>query len=74
MSGQAHAAAEWYTPQEVGQLCGGVSAEFIRREIRAGQLKAVYCVSRGGKIGRFRIAREDAVAYRARLQWPARPL
>jgi hypothetical protein len=57
----------WLSPSEVGQLVGGFSAQFIRSEIRAGELTAAYIWSRGGRRARYRIARAEADAYRERL-------
>jgi hypothetical protein len=57
----------WLTPQEVGNMAG-FSAQFIRDEIRGGELKATLCMSRRGKLGRWRIRLDDARAYVVRLQ------
>lgn len=57
----------WLTPQEVGNLAGGFSAEFIRREIKAGELPAVQIVSRAGKMAYWRIRIEHARAYVLKL-------
>jgi hypothetical protein len=56
----------YFTPQEVGNLTG-FSAGFIRGEIAAGELKAVYVKPKGRKLGRWRITSEAAKAYAARL-------
>lgn len=56
----------WLTPQEVGLLCG-FSASFIRGEIHARALPATLIPSRAGKLGRWKIHRDDAVAYAVRL-------
>lgn len=58
---------DWLTPYEVGQLVG-FSANFIRLEIRAKEIDAQQIWSRGGKIGRYRISRAEAEAYRQRLE------
>lgn len=58
---------DWMTPQEVGQLLG-FSAQFIRNEIKAGELKAELIWSLAGKLGRYRIRRDDADAYGVRLR------
>jgi hypothetical protein len=55
------------TPQEVGNLVGGFSGQFIREEIRAGQLPARYIRSRTGRMGYYRIRVADALAYEASL-------
>jgi hypothetical protein len=52
----------FYTPHEVGELTG-FSASFIRAEIRAQALPAVRVPSRSGKMSRWKIHREDAIAY-----------
>jgi hypothetical protein len=57
----------WLTPQEVGNMAG-VSAKFIRDEIRGGELTATLLMSRRGKLGRYRIKPEDAKVYIGRLQ------
>jgi hypothetical protein len=59
---------DWLTPQEVGNMAGGFSAKFIRDEIRAKELPATLCMSRRGKLGRYRIKLEDAQAYVVRFQ------
>ena len=59
-------AKAWLTPQEVGELTG-FSAAFIRKEIAAQALPAAYVAPRGGKLGRYRIHRDDAKAYAIRL-------
>jgi len=59
---------EWLTPQEVGNLAGGFTAQFIRTEIRAGELSAEWCKSQRGKLGRWRIRRTVADAYVKRFQ------
>jgi len=59
-------AREWLTPQDVGVLIG-FSANFIRGEIKARELPAQWIPSRSGKLGRWRIHREDAVAYAVKL-------
>ena len=56
----------WLTPQEVG-LMTGFSASFIRGEIKAQQLPAQLVLSRPGKLGRWRIHRDDAIAYAVKL-------
>ena len=57
---------QFYTPQEVGNMTG-FSAQFIRNEIRAGQLEAVYVKPPGRKVGRWMITVSVAVAYAGRL-------
>ena len=57
---------DWLTPQGVGDLVGGLSAQYIREEIRAGKLAAVYIRSRSGHGGLYRVRRVDADAYAAR--------
>jgi hypothetical protein len=59
---------DWYTPQEVGNMAGGFTAQFIREEIKAGELQADYCLSKRGKLGRYRISRANALAYTLRLR------
>jgi hypothetical protein len=56
----------WLTPQEVGTMTG-FSAGFIRSEIKAQALPASFIASRSGKAGRYRIHRDDAVAYAIKL-------
>jgi hypothetical protein len=58
---------EWLTPQEVGALIG-FSAQFVRDEIKAGELHAERIYSRGGKMAYWRIERDQAVAYIARIR------
>jgi len=60
-------ASDWLTPQEVGNLVGGFSAQFIRNEIRAGELQARYVRSRSGKMGYYRVRLADARVYEAHL-------
>lgn len=60
-------ARDWLTPQEVGNLVGGFSAQFIRAEIRAGELPALHVKSRSGKMAYYRIRLADAVAYEAHI-------
>ena len=57
----------WLTPQEVGNMVGGFSAQFIRNEIRAGELEAAQIRSRKGKMAYYRIKLVDAEAYQERL-------
>jgi hypothetical protein len=57
----------WLTPQEVGQMAGGFTAEFIRLEIKAGALPARLLISKRGKLGRYRITLADAQAYVAQM-------
>jgi hypothetical protein len=68
----SESADRWLTPQEVGNLAGGFSAQFIRLEIKAKELPAVLVMSRRGKLGRYRIKAEDARAYVTRLHGKAR--
>jgi hypothetical protein len=63
----SESAVRWLTPQEVGNLAGGFSAQFIRLEIKAGIIPAVLVVSKRGRLGRYRIKAEDARAYVAQL-------
>lgn len=56
----------WLTPQEVGNLTG-FSASFIRTEIKAKALPAQFVLSRSRKAGRWRVHRDDAVAYAIQL-------
>jgi hypothetical protein len=58
---------DWLTPQDVGKLIG-FSAQFVRMEIKAGELHAEQIWSRGGKIGRYRIARSEAESYARRIK------
>jgi len=64
---------EWLTPQEVGNMAGGFTAQFIRDEIRAKELEAEWCLSRRGKLGRWRIRRTVAEAYALRLRGSQTP-
>lgn len=58
---------EWLTPQEAG-LKTGFSAEFIRREIAAKELPAVWVPSRKGtRWGRWKIHVQHLEQYRQRL-------
>jgi hypothetical protein len=58
---------EWLTPQEAG-LKTGFSASFIRQEIAAQQLPAVWVPSRKGtKWGRWKIHRDHLRQYQQRL-------
>ena len=56
----------WLTPQEVGNMVG-FSAAFVRGEIQAKVLPAQLVMSRAGKLGRWRIHRDDAQAYAVKL-------
>lgn len=56
----------WLTPQEVG-LMVGFSAQFIRGEIKLKVLPAQWVPSRAGKLGRYRIHRDDAIAYAIKM-------
>ena len=56
----------FYSPQEVGHLTG-FSASFIRKEIKAGELEAVYVKPRGRTRGRWLITVTVALAYAKRL-------
>jgi hypothetical protein len=58
---------EWMTPQEVGNLAGGFTAQFIRLEIKAGIIPATLVISKRGRLGRYRIRKTDAQAYVAQL-------
>jgi hypothetical protein len=60
----------WLSPKEVGDIAGGFSAKFIRAEIKANVLPAIWAPSNGtkAKLGRYRIKREDAEAYVERLR------
>ena len=60
----------WLSPQEVADLVGGFSAQFIRSEIKAGLLPARYVRSRGRKRGTYRIRRADALTYEAQVIAP----
>lgn len=53
---------QWMSPQDVGHLVG-FSATFIRRDIALKVLPAQLVPSRAGKVGRWRIHRDDAKAY-----------
>jgi hypothetical protein len=53
----------WLTPQEVGNLAGGFTAQFIRMEIKAGIIPAKLVISKRGRLGRYRIKLVDAQAY-----------
>lgn len=57
---------QFYTPQEVGNLTG-FSASFIRGEIKAGELEAVYVKPAGRKLGRWMITVTAALAYARKL-------
>ena len=61
---------EWLTPQQVGDLVGGLLGQFVRNEIRAGLLPAVYVRPRGRSRGTYRIRRADALAYEAQVIAP----
>jgi hypothetical protein len=56
----------WLTPQEVGNMTG-FSASQIRKEIALKALPAQLVMSRQGKLGRWRIHRDDAAAYAMQL-------
>jgi hypothetical protein len=58
---------DWLTPQDVGNLIG-FSAGFIRDEIKAGELHAEQVWSRGGKMGYWRISRDEADSYISKLR------
>jgi hypothetical protein len=63
----------WLTPQEVGVMVG-FSAQFIRMEIKANALPAQLIVSQRGRLGRYRIHQDDAIAYAIRLGvWRSSP-
>jgi hypothetical protein len=59
---------DWLSPLDVSKLTG-FSVSFVRAEIKAGELAAVLVAStsRPRQRGRWRIARQDAVAYAVRL-------
>lgn len=57
---------QWLTPQEVGNLTG-FSAQFIRTEIKAHALPAQWVQAQSSKMGRYRIHRDDALAYARKL-------
>jgi len=59
---------DWYTPHEVGQMAGGVSAVNIRAAIADGRVRAEYCLSRRGRFGRWRIDKTEAVRYAESLR------
>ena len=59
---------DWFTPQELGTLAGGFTAQFIRDEIRAGEIEAEYCCSTRRQLGRYRIRRKDGLAYIRKLR------
>jgi hypothetical protein len=61
----------WLTPQEVGNMAGGFTAQFIRMEIKAGLIPARLVISKRGRLGRYRIKVTDAQAYVARLHGSA---
>lgn len=60
----------WLSPKEVGEIAGGFSAKVIRAEIVAGELPAIWIQSHGRqkKLGRYRVKREDAIAYAERMR------
>jgi hypothetical protein len=67
------AKSPWLTPQEVGVMVG-FSAQFIRMEIKAHALPAQFVVSQRGRLGRYRIHQDDAIAYAIRLGvWRSSP-
>lgn len=59
---------DWLSALDVARMTG-FSVSFIRAEIKAGELPAVLVTSpsRPRRLGRWRIAHVDAVAYAARL-------
>jgi hypothetical protein len=57
----------WLTPQEVGNMAGGFTAQFIRMEIKAGLIPAKLVISKRGRLGRYRIKITDAQAYVSKL-------
>jgi hypothetical protein len=58
--------SDWLTPQAVGQMVG-FSAGFIRSELEAGVLPGVYVCRPPRKVGRWKVYREDAIAYARQL-------
>ncbi len=56
----------WMSPNDVGNMVG-FTAQFIRNEIRAGEIPALLVMSKRGKLGRYRIKADDARAYVSRL-------
>lgn len=68
MSDREESVRAWMTPQEVG-LMTGFSAGFIRKECLAKALPAAFVPARSGKRGqgRWKIHRDDAVAYAIKL-------
>lgn len=61
------ASTDWFTPKQVGRLIGGFTAQFIRDEIRAGEIDAEAIRSRSGKMVYYRIRKAAVEAYRQRL-------
>lgn len=60
----------WLSPKQVGELAGGLSAQFIREEIDAGQLEAIVVKPDGVRRlrGRYRVRRDIAAEYASRLR------
>jgi hypothetical protein len=56
----------FYTPQEVGNLTG-FSYNFIIKDIKAGELEAVYVKPARSKVGRWRVTVTAALAYARKL-------
>lgn len=57
---------QFYTPQDVGNLTG-FSANFILKDIKAGELEATYVKPARSKVGRWRITVTAALAYARKL-------
>lgn len=60
----------WLSPKDVGDLAGGVSAQYVREEIMAGKLRAMIIPSKGEQRERcrYRVHRHDARAFADRLE------
>lgn len=58
---------DWLSPEDVAAHVGGVSAQHIRAEIKAGALPALDVRSTGASRPTYKIRRADALAYEAAL-------
>ena len=59
------AVKDWLSPEDVAAAVGGVSAQHIRAEIKAGALPALDVRSTGASRPTYKIRRADALAYEA---------
>lgn len=59
---------DWLTPQEVGNLAGGLPAKIVRDAIHAHELPAKAILSKSGRMTYFLISREVAEWWAKKMQ------